>query len=71
MYEDATGGRYTLFVARGRGGETAFRIAEQDGATAFYWVDEEMAYALIGSAPRDRLLAIAREIYEQLTPKPD
>lgn len=66
MYEDPTGARYTLFVARGHGREAAFRIAEQDGATAFYWVDADTAYALIGSGPRDRLLAIAREVHDQL-----
>ena len=66
MYEDASGGRYTLFVTRGRGEDTAFRVIEQNGVGAFYWVDHDTAYALIGSAPRDRLLEISREIYAQL-----
>ncbi len=66
MYEDGSGGRYTLFVTRGRGDDTAFRVIEQNGVSAFYWVDHDTAYALIGSAPRERLLEISREIYAQL-----
>lgn len=66
MYEDGSGGRYTLFVTRGRGEDTAFRVIEQNGVSAFYWVDHDTAYALIGSAPRERLLEISREIYAQL-----
>jgi anti-sigma factor RsiW len=68
MYEDGSGGRYTLFVTRGRGEDTAFRVAEQNGVSAFYWVDHDTAYALIGSAPRERLLEISREVFAQLDP---
>ncbi|HMR31035.1 MAG TPA: anti-sigma factor [Geminicoccaceae bacterium] len=66
MYEDGSGNRFTLFVTRGRGEDTAFRVVEQDGVSAFYWVDHDTSYALIGSAPRDRLLEISREIFAQL-----
>lgn len=66
MYEDGSGGRYTLFVTRGSGEDTAFRVVEQNGVSAFYWVDHDTAYALIGSAPRDRLLEISREVFAQL-----
>jgi anti-sigma factor RsiW len=66
MYEDGSGARYTLFVSRGRGDDTAFRVMERNGISAFYWVDHETAYALIGSASRERLLDICREVYAQL-----
>ena len=66
MYEDSSGGRYTLFVSRGHGEDTAFRVVEQNGVSAFYWVDHDTAYALIGSATRERLLSISREVYAQL-----
>jgi anti-sigma factor RsiW len=66
MYEDGSGGRYTLFVSRGHGEDTAFRVVEQNGVSAFYWVDHDTAYALIGSASRERLLDISREVYAQL-----
>ncbi len=66
MYEDGSGSRYTLFITRGRGEDTAFRVVEQNGVSAFYWVDHNTSYALIGSAPRDRLLEISREVFAQL-----
>lgn len=66
MYEDGSGNRYTLFVTRGRGDDTAFRVVEQNGVSAFYWVDHDTSYALIGSAPRERLLEISREVFAQL-----
>jgi anti-sigma factor RsiW len=66
MYQDASGARYTLFATRGPGGETPVRAVERDGIGALYWTDPEMAYAIIGSAPRDRLEAITRVVHEQL-----
>jgi anti-sigma factor RsiW len=66
MYEDDAGARYTLFVTRGDGRPEEFRIVEEDGVTAFYWVDALLGCAVVGTAPRDRLLAIARAAYAQL-----
>lgn len=66
MYEDAAGARYTLFVTRGDGRPEQFRIVEEGGLTAFYWVDASIGCAVVGTVPRDRLLAIAREAYAQL-----
>lgn len=70
MYEDGAGRRLTLYVRRGRDGhrETAFRIAEQDGVSAFYWIDGDLAYALIGDLDRLRLDQAARAVYQQLNP---
>ena len=66
MYEDPTGARYTLFVTGGSGSDTSFRILEQDGVSALYWIDHDTAYALIGNAPRERLVEICKDIYAQL-----
>lgn len=66
MYEDGSGNRYTLYITRSRGEDTAFRVVEQDGVSAFYWVDHDTSYALIGSAPREKLLEISREVFAQL-----
>jgi anti-sigma factor RsiW len=70
MYEDASGARLTVYVTRGRGQDTAFRILERGNITAFYWLDRDTAYAVIGSAPRERLLAICQAIYDQMEARP-
>ena len=70
MYQDAGGRRLTLYARRGLDGnrETAFRFAEQDGVGAFYWVDGDLAYALIGDVDRPVLDRVAHAVYRQLNP---
>ena len=70
MYQDAGGRRLTLYVRRGLDGhhDTAFRFAEQDGVGAFYWVDGDLAYALIGDLDRPALDQAAHAVYRQLNP---
>lgn len=70
MYQDAGGRRLTLYVRRGLDGnrDTAFRFAEQDGIGAFYWVDGDLAYALIGDLDRPALDQVAHAVYRQLNP---
>ena len=69
MYQDAGGRRLTLYV-RGLADnrDTAFRFAEQDGIGAFYWVDGDLAYALIGDLDRPSLDQAAHAVYRQLNP---
>lgn len=70
MYENVNGQRVTLYYAKrpdGTNRETAFRyVEERDGLSVFYWLDEKMGYAISARLPRDTLLTIAHEIYEQL-----
>lgn len=67
MYENASGSRLTLFVRRAGSSEnTAFQFADAQGLSAFYWIDQPLAYALVGEMPREELLKIARSTYEQL-----
>lgn len=70
MYQDAKGGRLTLYVSSGRHGnrETAFRYVEEGPISAFYWIDGPFGYALVGEVEKDDLLRGARLVYEQLTP---
>ena len=69
MYETMAGERLTLYVRTSSGGrETAFRFVEDDGISAFYWLDGPLGYALIAANPRDALLPVARTVYEQLNP---
>lgn len=67
MYENRAGLRITIHcVAEPGEGETAFRYREIDGVAAFYWIDEKLAYAVIGKLQRDKLLEIARATYAAL-----
>jgi len=66
MYEDRKGTRlscYYLVVDAAE--ETEFQFREQNGISAFYWVDDGLAYAIAANAPRDQLLKVARIVYEQ------
>ena len=47
-------------------GKTAIQNADDAGAARFYWVDDGAGYALMGTLPRERLLALASEAYRQL-----
>lgn len=70
MYQNTDGRRLTLYARQGLDGnrDTAFRFAEQDGVGAFYWVDGELAYALIGDLDRPLLDRVAHAVYQQLNP---
>ena len=65
MYEAEDGRRYTFYCARTSShAETAFRFVEGNDAAAFYWIDGHAGYALVGPQDRERLLRIARAVYE-------
>jgi anti-sigma factor RsiW len=70
MYEDARGVRITLFLRNNDAGqdETAFRFAvEENGVNVFYWIDRSFGCALSATLPREELLMVAREVYEQIS----
>lgn len=70
MYENSVGLRITIYsVAEPGAGATAFRYREIDGVAAFYWIDEKMAYAVIGKLRREKLLEVARATYAALERK--
>lgn len=76
MYEDGSGRRLTLYIRKETGlNNTSFRFYERSGCSAFYWIDQPLAYALSGKLTRDELLAIANAVYAQLEaptrPPPD
>ena len=67
MYEDASGRRLTVYLRAIEGAEqTAFRFVENAGVSAFYWIDEDYAYALVAPLEREPLLRIAHQIYRDL-----
>src|SRR5450432_827147 len=68
MYENADKQRISLLVRKDaeRSGETAFRYAQEDGVSVFYWIDDACGYALSGNIDKQQLLSIARVVYGQL-----
>lgn len=67
MYEDDRGRRLTVYVRRAGALEnTVFQFAGHDALSAFYWIDQPLAYAVVAELPREQLLTVARIVYEQL-----
>ena len=47
---------------------TAFSYRQQGELGQFYWVEAGAGYALVGTLPKERLLALAQAIYKQQPP---
>jgi anti-sigma factor RsiW len=70
MYENTLGRRLTLYVSTDLDGnrETAFRFAQERGASVFYWIDGPLGYALVADMDRGPLLQVAETVYRQISP---
>jgi len=66
MYEGQSGERYTIYCAKSGVPETALRYKSGDRYSAFYWVDDKVAYVVSGPAERDKLEKVTKSIYEQV-----
>jgi len=68
MYQDARGLRLTLYISNKMAGkgEAAFRYAQEGKIGVFYWVDEDLGYALSGELPKADLLRVANAVYSGL-----
>jgi anti-sigma factor RsiW len=68
MYEDASGQRYTLFIARNdEPATTALRYAWVEGVCAYYWMDGEIGYVFAGPEDRERVMRLSRLVYDQVS----
>lgn len=68
MYEGKDGKRIVLYVAHHEEhkNHTAFRFAQKQNVSVFYWIDGPLAYALAGEIDRAGLLGLANAVYGQL-----
>lgn len=66
MYEGASGERYTIYCAKAGTPETALRYKDGERYSAFYWVDDKVAYVVSGPAEREKLENVSKAIYEQV-----
>lgn len=68
MYEDKSGQRVTLYiVAAADSSDTAMRRASVGSLETVSWDDETIRCALVGNLPSDRMEAIAKDTYQQLS----
>lgn len=68
MYEDASGRRITLYAVSNKSEQlAAFRFFKEADYSAFYWLDTDISYAIVGNVSRDDLKELATDIYQQLT----
>lgn len=66
MYEDQSKRRITLFLVANTGAtETAIRIEQMGPLSACYWLDGPLGFAVAGELDRDRMMALAHEVYRQ------
>jgi len=71
MYENKQGDRLTVYVRRNiESRETAFQFVNEKGVSAFYWIDADFAYALVGDLTRDGLHEAAKIIHRDLAARP-
>ena len=67
MYEDASGQRFTLFIARSLEPlTTAFRYMEGATSGAYYWMDGTVGYVFAGPDDRDVLLRLSQTVFDQM-----
>ena len=65
MYESASGERFTIYAARATTGTTQMRYAKKDQDGALFWADRGVGYVVTGSTDRERLMQVARLVYDK------
>ena len=68
MYQSADQRRVTLYIRREAHGnaDTSFRHTRENGIEVFYWIDQEMGYALSGGIEREEIQRLADAAYRQI-----
>ena len=67
MYQDGNGQRVTVYLRKPEAGtNTAFRYQRDGEVGLFYWAEDGYGCALVGTLPRERLLALAESVYRQV-----
>jgi anti-sigma factor RsiW len=68
MYENAEGRRVVLYACLNEDSNrnTAFRFAQEEGVSVFYWLEGSLSYALAGEVDRAGLLRLAESVYRQV-----
>ena len=65
MYESASGERFTVYTAKAETEATQMRYTKQDSNGALFWADRGVGYVVSGGSDRERLMQVARIVYDQ------
>jgi anti-sigma factor RsiW len=65
MYESASGERFTVYSAKAATEATQMRYIRQDNDGALFWADRGVGYVVSGGSDRERLMQVARLVYDQ------
>jgi len=65
MYESASGERYTLYASRSKTGTAQMRYTADENSGAMYWSEDYVGYVLSGPTDKERLIQVARLVYDQ------
>lgn len=65
MYEDDAKKRITIFLAANAGeDESALRVQHKGAVIACYWLNEKLAFAMVGEMDEDAMMRLARIVYD-------
>ena len=68
MYENAAKERITIYVTAALPDrQQAYRLANYEGAEAFYWANARITCTVVGTLPQDRMQTVSQAVYRQLT----
>lgn len=65
MYESASGERFTVYSAKAATQATQMRYLKQNDDGALFWADRGVGYVVSGGGDRERLMQVARLVYDQ------
>lgn len=65
MYESASGERFTVYAARASTEATQMRYMKLDNDGALFWADRGVGFVVSGAGDRERLMQVARLVYDQ------
>ena len=65
MYESASGERFTIYSAKAATEATQMRYTNRGNDGALFWADQGVGYVVSGSTDRERLMQVARLVYDQ------
>lgn len=70
MYEDANKKRLTIYLEQNVGATAqSLALADSPGLVTCYWRDGALAMAISADMPRDAMMILAKNIYEQMDDK--
>jgi anti-sigma factor RsiW len=65
MYEDAGKKRITIFLTANAGeDESALRVEHKGAVVACYWLNEKLAFAMVGEMDEEAMMRLARVVYD-------